>query len=507
MLSLNLSAFFAHFLINGMCFGMKSHQYVVISGINPRECALIGACWKKGNCIYPANAQGQPTVRSSNDKPGNRQLSANLFGQPLCARFDDSTVDKFLSSYHLCLSIGCASNVDRKTLRDKLIEAGRQAFGPSYSPAFHQYLQKVYSGEARPDNYRKVIQRLKNPIFPGPFPFPPIGPLPPLPPLGPAGPGGIPPILPFALAVNSDGSGGGKSFGLGGPGQGNIGYPPSGGGFPPIGPYPPPPPPNQCPYNQQNYRYPGVKPLTGSFSGCCKKPICYLPKTDLYNPYSGISTYLSQWSDWTDCTVSCGGGDQNRTRKCIGKYCDPNNPGGLIIQTRTCNAHPCPRYGPWGRWTPCSKTCAGGVTKRERACIGKGKCQGPSEETQPCRTGRCPTFSYTSWSKCSSTCGKGIKTRTRRCINGGDYGCPPGRRDERPCQHFNGELVNTCNQSTCCYTTQCQQYDGSPGCCESKTTSSTGTRCYSGNCLYHPYTQCRQVEPLNPFSLDLSSRK
>ena len=475
---------------------MTSNHYVVVSDINPRECALIGACWKKGNCIYPANAQGQPTVRSSNDKPGNRQLSANLFGQPICARFDDSTVDKFLSSYHQCLSTGCASNVDRKTLQDKLIEAGRQAFGPSYSPAFHQYLQKVYSGEARPDNYRKVIQRLRNPIFPGPFPFP----FPPVLPNLPHLPG--PSIIPFSLESNAGGS---RSFGLGGgAGQGNSGYPPSGGVFPFPPVYPRPPPSNRCPYNQQNYRYPGVKPLTGSFSGCCRKPVCYLPKTDLYNPYSGISTYLSQWSEWTDCTVSCGGGDQNRTRKCIGAYCDPNNPGGLIIQTRTCNAHPCPRYDNWGRWTPCSKSCAGGIRKRERTCIGKGKCQGPSEESAPCQTGTCPTFEYTSWSKCSSTCGKGVQTRTRKCIHGGAYGCPPGRRDERPCQHFNGRLVNTCDQSTCCYTTQCQQYDGRPGCCASQKTSLTGTRCYQDACSLNLYARCNSLpDPINPYSLNL----
>ena len=49
-----------------------------------------------------------------------------------------------------------------------------------------------------------------------------------------------------------------------------------------------------------------------------------------------------QWTAWDTCTVTCGGGKQNRTRACKearhgGLDCD-----GVSVETQYCNDNPCP---------------------------------------------------------------------------------------------------------------------------------------------------------------------
>ena len=42
------------------------------------------------------------------------------------------------------------------------------------------------------------------------------------------------------------------------------------------------------------------------------------------------------WTAWTDCSVTCGDGEQNRLRECQGSNC-----GGSSEETRTCNIEDC----------------------------------------------------------------------------------------------------------------------------------------------------------------------
>jgi len=465
----------------------------MFTGINAEGCALIGACWRSsptgGFCVYPSDNRGRPTVRSSNDAESDRVQSSNLFGLPVCHPLDvTSSPSDFLSSYHTCLASGCASNVDKQTLTDYLLESGSHL----QYPVNLQYISMVHSGAARPDNYQSVLESLLRPSvphFPGPYPptqFPPFS---------------LPQIFPFALNVSgSAGASGnsGRSYG----GAGNQGIPsfPHSPGFPihpvPGGYIPQPPiypPINPCPYDLGQVNTYGLPRLSGSFEGCCDKPLCYIPKPDLYNPYSGISPYLSHWSQWTDCDAECGGGLQNRTRVCIGEYgnCNPN---ALLLQTRTCNQHQCPYYGNWGRWTVCSATCGGGSRSRSRTCQGVGTCRGPDSESQPCRTGRCPRFDDGEWSSCSNSCGRGIRRRQRTCTHGGTYGCPPDTSDEGPCEQFCGESTLTCNPHTCCYEQTCRIYGSNlPGYCPPD--PQAGSRCYEGFCGFNHNQQCGPPPP------------
>ena len=95
----------------------------------------------------------------------------------------------------------------------------------------------------------------------------------------------------------------------------------------------------------------------------------------------------SQWSKYTNCGVSCGKGEQKRTRKCvklkntIGKAVCPLKNGSRGFyeeEVRVCSRNNCPtaqsndsvdgNWGPWKDVGVCSATCGGGKQPRKRSC-------------------------------------------------------------------------------------------------------------------------------------------
>ncbi|XP_078603946.1 uncharacterized protein LOC144877774 [Branchiostoma floridae x Branchiostoma japonicum] len=111
----------------------------------------------------------------------------------------------------------------------------------------------------------------------------------------------------------------------------------------------------------------------------------------------------SDWSPWSACSVTCGIGTQTRDRSCTnpapgpgGAYCD-----GDAEETQECNSGvSCPIDGGWSDWSPwsdCSVTCGVGTQTRDRSCTnpapayGGAVCDGDAEETQECDLGlSCP---------------------------------------------------------------------------------------------------------------------
>ena len=47
---------------------------------------------------------------------------------------------------------------------------------------------------------------------------------------------------------------------------------------------------------------------------------------------------MSDWSDWESCSATCGNGEQQRYRECIG----PQNCDGELEQKQNCNIGECP---------------------------------------------------------------------------------------------------------------------------------------------------------------------
>lgn len=103
----------------------------------------------------------------------------------------------------------------------------------------------------------------------------------------------------------------------------------------------------------------------------------------------------SDAADWSPCSVSCGGGVQQRHR-------------GRGSQSRVCNMHACPaeeqlssnsldnevehgEWGCWSEWSACSVTCGLGLRRRTRRCLaGHDRlCQGRALEEQKCEMVPC----------------------------------------------------------------------------------------------------------------------
>ena len=79
-----------------------------------------------------------------------------------------------------------------------------------------------------------------------------------------------------------------------------------------------------------------------------------------------------QWSKWGTCSKSCGTGVTLRSRNCINGQAGTDCIG-LGDEERACNTKNCPVWAEWSLWSSCSASCGGGRKSRLRKCRGRGK--------------------------------------------------------------------------------------------------------------------------------------
>lgn len=183
----------------------------------------------------------------------------------------------------------------------------------------------------------------------------------------------------------------------------------------------------------------------------------------------------SGWSAWSACSAPCGGGLTHRTRAIT-----RNNSNGdacllQTLQTQPCGTEPCSQScetGAWTEWSECTSTCGGGIQKRTRPvaenAVNGGEACGATDEFRECNAHSCGNYTkcaivdppptqcnkccaqapHTEWSPCRPHCdrsGQGVQTRTRQCSS-----CPSTcdtqhHAEERPCalaqQHAAGSTT------------------------------------------------------------------
>ena len=135
-----------------------------------------------------------------------------------------------------------------------------------------------------------------------------------------------------------------------------------------------------------------------------------------------------EWSPWSHCSTTCGKGSKIRARACSGS--EGSCSSGKWTETKDCLLEKCiaeKEWQGWSEWSQCSSSCGKGLKIRARACDkGDGSCSGEPTETTDCLVDACPgsntkpviTSQYQQWeewSKCSTSCGKGSKIRARAC--------------------------------------------------------------------------------------------
>ncbi|XP_078352100.1 thrombospondin-2-like [Oculina patagonica] len=186
--------------------------------------------------------------------------------------------------------------------------------------------------------------------------------------------------------------------------------------------------------------------MTGVYKSTCESIYCIEKFRCCRMKKAPVNGGWSDFGDWGECSAACGPGQQERSRTCSNP--SPSNGGaqcsGSNKETRECNNGPCAVDGGWsdfGEWGECSVTCGGGIKERTRTCTnpppahGGKDCVGNNKEEQECNTDPCPVKNvdggFSAWSKfsaCSATCGKGKKTRTRTCTN------PPPSGSGKKCE-------------------------------------------------------------------------
>ncbi|KAK9875790.1 hypothetical protein WA026_009580 [Henosepilachna vigintioctopunctata] len=166
---------------------------------------------------------------------------------------------------------------------------------------------------------------------------------------------------------------------------------------------------------------------------------------------------VTEYSNWSNCSVSCGKGLRMRSRKYMNSQkASMFNCNRQLVSKEMCVADiaECPKSenkeenlsieaplpeddsgicktSPWESWSSCSVTCGLGFKMRVKHFLnkmGRKKCLHiPTVEKEKCMmpacTGEaakpdspdsmCPTTEWSDWSPCSVSCGKGVRVRTR----------------------------------------------------------------------------------------------
>jgi hypothetical protein len=166
----------------------------------------------------------------------------------------------------------------------------------------------------------------------------------------------------------------------------------------------------------------------------------------------------SDWDKWSACTLTCGGGTHLRNRRVTDQ---PRNGGKECAELTTqeigaCNEDKCGpecvdgTWSEWSKWSDCSVTCQSGYQTRTRQVESTpNHCGKPAagltvdvkkctSDTECVKSVDCKLSNWTSWTDCNRDC-FGVQEKSRQILQyaQGFYG--------KPCNDAVLKIIQPCN--------------------------------------------------------------